>query len=1049
VCYDGTCRDDLCCDVTCDPGRTCDPATGTCTDRCAAAACAWPLACDPATGSCEEPACWDIECPAGYDCVDDTCVARGGPADDRDGGGDDGGGDGTGDATEPGVQVLATGAGGCSCRATGSGPGTTGLWSILGLAAAVLAVRSRRRSHRNGGKTMRWFRTLRWLSVLAALGLTLATACETQPYCVGGPCVEAGADDGGIPDGENGEGIEGDVNVDDGVVEGADGDADDDAGADADGEADAAACDGVDLMTDPLNCGTCGNRCAFEHAFNECVDGTCRIRECDFYYWDDPDLPGEDCLYYCQPRVTPGNCDATCTPTVAGGECDTTCNTLDDDCNGLVDDCVDITTDPENCGGCGHRCHFANATAECIDSVCQIQACAAGYWDADGWPINGCEYECTPADPPTEVCNNLDDDCIGGIDQGNPGGGAPCGETAGECSSGLTQCIDGVLECVGGTPPTPELCNNLDDDCDTVADNAPTDIGTPCGSDTGVCARGTWVCDAGGVRRCNGEIVGSAEVCNALDDDCDGTIDELPLSDTFDCARPGVCVEGTPLCDSGVWTCSGEIIGSPETCNGIDDDCDTVVDNGYNLLTDPLNCGTCGNRCTLPNAVSTCTAGGCVIASCTLDHWNVNGIASDGCEYACTRVAADYDTCNGRDDDCDTLTDASDPNFADSRPDPGVPDYFCNQTGPCIGATVDCGLFRGAIAWHCDYPVPVTVDATGTILPETHCDSIDEDCDGTTDENWPGVRHSAADPADACSAGLGICLRTGTFVCDAATTGQQCSVTAGTPGPTELCNGLDDNCDGLTDNFAETYFTATSGAAVRVSGNVDTNYPPDATRETARDFYVMRWEASRPDATAATAGSISNLRACSVNGVMPWTNVTQAVAESACCGLNAFAAPATRGACRGTLGATGYPAGSGWHLCPAPDWQLGCERYSAGYYLYPYGAAYVAATCNGNDYDTNATLAGDQDDILATQTMVNCRNPAPGFPPSNSWIWDASGNVKEWTATSRIVSGSTYYEIRGGASNNSSLGLTCPFNFTLGSTTFIFPNLGFRCCYYP
>jgi MYXO-CTERM domain-containing protein len=144
-CYDGTCRDIPCYGVTCDPGQTCDPATDDCTaDLCGPVSCAWPLTCDPTTGHCEEPECWDIDCAEEYDCVDGTCVARGGPADDRDGGGDDGdAADGTADQ---GVQVLATGAGGCSCRTTGSGSGATGLWSILGLALAALAARPRRRS---------------------------------------------------------------------------------------------------------------------------------------------------------------------------------------------------------------------------------------------------------------------------------------------------------------------------------------------------------------------------------------------------------------------------------------------------------------------------------------------------------------------------------------------------------------------------------------------------------------------------------------------------------------------------------------------------------------------------------------------------------------------------------------------------------------------------------------------------------------------------------------------------------------------------------------
>jgi hypothetical protein len=889
---------------------------------------------------------------------------------------------------------------------------------------------------------------LRTLGSLAALALALAAAgCDTSPYCVGGTCGTV-LPDGSNPDGEDQGDSHGEVNVEDGDTEG--GESEGGGDGDDDGDGDGGTCDGADLMTDPANCGSCGNRCNLPHAFNACVDGVCVVDTCDVDYWNEDGSDDNGCEYHCIARVTPGNCDSSCVPTVAGGECDTNCNNLDDDCNGEIDDCVDLLSDPQNCSTCGLSCRYTNAEASCVAGECTLGACDPGYWNLDGIDSNGCEYECGPRDgspPPAETCNNLDDDCDGETDEGNPGGGGLCGPTAGECAQGTETCVDGVLECVGGQGPVPELCNNLDDDCDTVTDNAPTDVGGECGTRTGWCETGTWVCLAGGVRDCDGDVEARAETCNGIDDDCDGIVDNN-LTDTIDCARSGVCVRGTPLCDSGVWVCDGEISGRPETCNGLDDDCDTVVDNGYNLTNDPFNCGTCGNVCTLPHAVAACTAGSCTIATCEPDYWNANGTTSDGCEYSCVRVAPSYDACNGRDDDCDTLTDAADPDFP-APPTVGAPDYFCNNVGACAGVTVSCGLFGGSTRWHCEYPAGVSTDTTGTILPETLCNSVDDDCDGTTDENWPGVRHSIADAADPCSAGLGACLRTGTFVCATGGATQTCSVTAGTPGPTELCNGLDDDCDGLTDNFPETYFTATSGAAVRVSGSVDTNYPPDGTRETARDFYVMRWEASRPDATAASGGAISNLRACSASGVLPWTNVTQTAAEAACCGLNAFVAPATRGACRGTLGATGYPAGSGWHLCPAPDWQLACERYSTGYYTYPYGSTYSATTCNGNDYDTNAGLAGDQDDILATQTMAGCRNPAPGFPPSSSWIWDASGNVKEWSATPRVTGGTTYYEIRGGASNNSSLGLACAFNFTVAAPTFAFPNLGFRCCYYP
>jgi hypothetical protein len=119
----------------------------------------------------------------------------------------------------------------------------------------------------------------------------------------------------------------------------------------------------------------------------------------------------------------------------------------------------------------------------------------------------------------------------------------------------------------------PEVCNGLDDDCDGVIDD---DIAPQvCG--TGSCARIVSGCQSGSVPSCTPGPA-TPEVCNGLDDDCDGSVDDIP--------PPPPC--GLGACRSPIAsTCGG--IGSrcvgggtgPETCgNGIDDNCNGSVDEG-------------------------------------------------------------------------------------------------------------------------------------------------------------------------------------------------------------------------------------------------------------------------------------------------------------------------------------------------------------------------------------------------------------------------------------------------------------------------------------
>ena len=125
-----------------------------------------------------------------------------------------------------------------------------------------------------------------------------------------------------------------------------------------------------------------------------------------------------------------------------------------------------------------------------------------------------------------EACDGLDDDCDGAVDNGDPGGGFTCDTgLPGACSAGITFCIEGSIQC-GGPEPTTELCNGFDDDCDGVVDDGVAGVGKACDTGMpGVCANGVTVCSGKKGYLCDGPEP-SEELCNGFDDDCDGVADD-------------------------------------------------------------------------------------------------------------------------------------------------------------------------------------------------------------------------------------------------------------------------------------------------------------------------------------------------------------------------------------------------------------------------------------------------------------------------------------------------------------------------------------------
>jgi hypothetical protein len=371
----------------------------------------------------------------------------------------------------------------------------------------------------------------------------------------------------------------------------------------------------------------------------------------------------------------------------------------------------------------------------CVDDV-----------DGDGAPVG---EDCDDGDRTVhpgaeELCNGIDDDCTEGV--------AP---------EEMDRDGDGVRPCDGdcddtdrrASPGAPEVCDGRDNNCDGAIDEGFLDTD---GNGQLDCAEAD--ADGDGVRPWQGDCddenaavhPGAPELCNGLDDDCDGysNYDALLEGDSDG--------DGHPTCDDCDDNAPANFPGNEEGCDGLDNDCDGEVDEGMQTSWFPDGDGDGHGAPTAP--VLACVGPDGTAAS-----------ADDCDDDDATTFPGAPEVCDGADNDCDGAIDEG--VLLATYPD---------ADGDGFGTAAD-------VAWACTPAPGWSLHQTdcNDVLPEVHpgapelCDRRDDDCDGVLplveqDLDVDGQTPCEGDCDDAVPTTL-----------------------AGAP---ERCNDVDDDCDGQADN---------------------------------------------------------------------------------------------------------------------------------------------------------------------------------------------------------------------------------------------------------
>lgn len=479
---------------------------------------------------------------------------------------------------------------------------------------------------------------------------------------------------------------------------------------------------------------------------------------------------------------------------------------------------------------------------------------------------------------------------------------------------------------------------------------------------------------------CTADTNGDGILCNAGDE---GVDEELPLRP---CSKQlGVC-EGTSVaCIGGTYPdCATANVYPPEfelieaSCDRLDNDCDGVVDPISACECDPLEteavaCGNDTGSCT--RGIRICNDDSSLTSCLEAEVGRV--CESDGvttCES--NRDCFDGDTCIPQ--ECETSDE-------------------CGANGFCV-----------------DEVVLVREDLFDTCTPESApSGSCQRKVCRFVAEDVPCSDSTECDEGDVCFSGF--CQQPNVGIA------------------TEVCNGIDDDCDGRIDNDATRL--AVCGQCPFNSTLVPLLPAPGAPPFICVDAY----EASRPDADSADGGVV-DLYMTSRPGVQPWNAVSPEAAADACAGSDLQAA----------LGSTAPRPIAPKRLCLSVWYQQGCGGVanSAEYRPYPYSDPSTASNTSlyqaGVCVDGTLGLSGP---ALTGSASECCLQPRSS---SETFTCDMVGNLAEWVSPASGVptlAGGSYLD-----TDPSALSCGNGLNYAAAPDSDDFsdhPEIGFRCCTLP